>query len=152
MSFLAHTVGLLVLAACLQLLRTRYRSGLRAIPGPFLASFSNLWKVAAVWREDMPAWNMAAHEKYGPVVRIGPNHVSFASPEAFYAIHASRQAFGKVCIWTCFSEPVLEEDERNTFSCFSETIIISMLLAFSRTLSAQLSSRPHIFRHSSKVD
>ncbi|KAI1496396.1 hypothetical protein F5X99DRAFT_400636 [Biscogniauxia marginata] len=38
---------------------------------------------------------MRSHEKYGPVVRIGPSHVSFSSPEVFQVIHASRQAFAR---------------------------------------------------------
>lgn len=96
MGLLATTLAALALIWCLQLLRTRYRPDLRAIPGPVVASFSNLWKLAAVYREDMPGWNARAHARYGPVVRIGPAHVSFSSPAAFHAIHASRQAFAKV--------------------------------------------------------
>lgn len=65
-----------------------------------MASFSNLWKVAAVYYEDMPGWNVNLHKNYGSVVRIGPNHVSFASPAAFQTIHASRVAFAKVIIAT----------------------------------------------------
>ncbi|KAI1389365.1 benzoate 4-monooxygenase cytochrome P450 [Hypoxylon trugodes] len=83
------------LVTCLQLLRTRYQKHLTSIPGPLIASFSNLWKLAAIYDEDMPGWNKNAHKKYGPVVRIGPSHVSFASPRAFHIIHASRQAFAK---------------------------------------------------------
>ena len=88
-------VSILVLS-CLQTLRTRYRRGLTTIPGPFIASISNLWKINAVYKGDMPRRNMAVHQKYGPVVRIGPNHVSFASPQALHTIHSSRQAYAKV--------------------------------------------------------
>lgn len=96
MGLLATALVALALTWCLQLLRTRYRPHLRAIPGPAVASVSNLWKLAAVYREDMPGWNARAHARHGPVVRIGPDHVSFSSPAAFHAIHASRQAFAKV--------------------------------------------------------
>ncbi|KAK6951538.1 hypothetical protein Daesc_006059 [Daldinia eschscholtzii] len=96
MAFVLYALGAVVLIVYLQLLYTRYRKQLSSIPGPFIASFSNLWKLAAVYYEDMPGWNMKVHDKYGPVVRIGPNHVSFASPEAFQVIHATRQAFAKV--------------------------------------------------------
>ncbi|KAI1342698.1 benzoate 4-monooxygenase cytochrome P450 [Xylariaceae sp. FL0016] len=85
----------LVLGIFTQLMRTKHERSLNRIPGPFVASFSNLWKIAAVYHDDMPGWNAAAHKKYGPVVRIGPNHVSFESPEAFQTIHATRQAFFK---------------------------------------------------------
>lgn len=96
MALVSFALAAIVLIVYLQLLYTRYRKQLNSIPGPFVASFSNLWKLAAVYYEDMPGWNMSVHEKYGPVVRIGPNHVSFASPDAFQIIHGSRQAFAKV--------------------------------------------------------
>ncbi|KAI2768408.1 benzoate 4-monooxygenase cytochrome P450 [Daldinia loculata] len=95
MALVSFALAAIVLIVYLQLLYTRYRKQLNSIPGPFVASFSNLWKLAAVYYEDMPGWNMSVHEKYGPVVRIGPNHVSFASPDAFQIIHGSRQAFAK---------------------------------------------------------
>ena len=79
-----------------QMIWTRYSSGLSAIPGPFSASFSNLWKVLAVYKDEMPPRNIAVHRKYGPVVRIGPKHVSFSSPGALQIIHGSRQAYPKV--------------------------------------------------------
>lgn len=85
------TIGLF-----LQCLYTRYRGGLHTIPGPFLASVSNWWKIVAVYRDEMPRRNIEVHRKYGPVVRIGPNHVSFSSPEALQIIHGSRQAYPKV--------------------------------------------------------
>lgn len=86
----------LVLSLFVQLLRTRYKRYLSKIPGPYLASVSNLWKVCAVYQDDMPRKNVEAHEKYGPVVRIGPDHVSFASPEALKTIYTSRPSFAKV--------------------------------------------------------
>lgn len=96
MALSEFVIGALAVAFCLQLLKSKYRPHLKAIPGPFLASFSNLWRVAAVYVEDMPGWAAQAHKKYGQVVRIGPNHISFASPSAFQSIYLSRQAFPKV--------------------------------------------------------
>ncbi|PHH64517.1 hypothetical protein CDD81_4296 [Ophiocordyceps australis] len=87
--------ALCALCLALGLLRTRHRGGLDAIPGPFSASFCNLWKILAVYNNDMPRRNIAVHKKYGPVVRIGPNTVSFSSPEALHTIHGSRQAYPK---------------------------------------------------------
>ncbi|THV48370.1 hypothetical protein BGAL_0252g00020 [Botrytis galanthina] len=49
----------------------------------------------ALYRGIMPQENIAVHAKYGPVVRIGPHHVSFASPEALQIIHGSRNAYPK---------------------------------------------------------
>ncbi|KAI0391871.1 cytochrome P450 oxidoreductase [Xylariaceae sp. FL0594] len=94
-TFLTFFCTLALLATVTQLLRTRQRRHLAIIPGPFVASFCNLWKIAAIYREDMPGWNISAHKRYGPVVRIGPNHVSFSSPEAFQRIYCSRDVFSK---------------------------------------------------------
>lgn len=77
-------------------IRTRYRKGLRQIPGPFVASFSNLWKIQAVWNENMHRENVRVHEDYGPIVRIGPNHVSVADPQSMKAIYGVQNVFRKV--------------------------------------------------------
>ena len=95
MTLITYTVISGLFFCVVQLLRTRYNA-LRRIPGPLVASFSNLWKVKAVYNEEMHTRDIAVHEKYGPVVRIGPNHVSVSSPESFYKVHASRTAFAKV--------------------------------------------------------
>ncbi|KAI1138396.1 benzoate 4-monooxygenase cytochrome P450 [Hypoxylon sp. FL0543] len=92
---MATILVLCALCFTIQIIYTRYGTGLSAIPGPLSASFSNLWKVLAVYRDEMPQRNIAAHRKYGPVVRIGPNHVSFSSPGALQIIHGSRQAYSK---------------------------------------------------------
>ncbi|KAI9036750.1 cytochrome P450 [Aspergillus affinis] len=93
--FIVATILCAVALLLLQLLRTRYNA-LSPIPGPFLASFSNIWKVISIYRQNMHLDNVAAHQRYGPVVRIGPHHVSVSSPEAFSQVHASRSAFPKV--------------------------------------------------------
>lgn len=73
----------------------RYHNGLNAIPGPFLASISSLWKFKTVWCEDMTNRNTELHEKYGPLVRIGPNHISASSAEALHIIHRAKTGFIK---------------------------------------------------------
>lgn len=106
MSFIVSACLCSIALLLLQLLRTRYNA-LRHIPGPFLASFSNAWRVTSVYRQRMHIDNVAAHERYGPVVRIGPHHVSVSSPEAFSIVHASRTAFPKVCSSSCHNPSVL---------------------------------------------
>lgn len=57
-------------------LSTRYRRGLREISGPWLASVSGLdraWSCATGLHMD---YHLRLHEQYGPLVRIGPKHVS----------------------------------------------------------------------------
>ena len=48
-----------------------------------------------VWREDMPRRNTLLHEKFGPLVRIGPNHVSASSAEALQAVHRAKTGLNK---------------------------------------------------------
>ncbi|OQD61524.1 hypothetical protein PENPOL_c016G07209 [Penicillium polonicum] len=109
-------VALCALCLAFQLLRTRYHGGLNAIPGPFSASFCNLWKILAVYNNDMPRRNISVHKKYGPVVRIGPKHVSFSSPEALHIIHGSRQAYPKSDFYNPAAAPFEGSPLLNLFS------------------------------------
>ena len=56
-------------------------------PGPLICALSNMWKLWAVVGERMPEELLKLHEKYGPVVRIGPNDLSFNAPEAVADIY-----------------------------------------------------------------
>lgn len=75
---------------------TRYLTGLSHIPGPFIASISNFWKIRAAWRETMPQENIALHRKYGPLVRIGPNMISVDDPSAISTIYGFKPIWRKV--------------------------------------------------------
>ena len=98
--YLATVLALIVV----YLLRTRYHHGLHKIPGPFLASFTSLWKWDVVRREKMPFVNTKLHEKYGPLVRIGPNHISASSAESIQTVHRSKSGFTKVLtLYSLFS-------------------------------------------------
>lgn len=74
----------------------RYGRGVNSIPGPFLASLTSWWKFFIVWREEWPWQNVALHERYGPLVRIGPYHISAASMEALNAVSVHKKGFKKV--------------------------------------------------------
>ncbi|KAK0493477.1 cytochrome P450 monooxygenase [Armillaria luteobubalina] len=56
--------------------------GLRSYPGPFIAKFSDTWLVYATYKEHRSEVIHDLHMKYGPFVRIAPNHVSVALPDA----------------------------------------------------------------------
>jgi hypothetical protein len=60
-------------------LRQWYR--LRHIPGPFLASFSYLWLGNASWNGKQFEIHRDLGQKYGPLVRIGPNDLSTDDPD-----------------------------------------------------------------------
>jgi hypothetical protein len=88
---------LFLLLITTKLTLTRYRRGLWNLPGPFLASLTSLWRLYIVWREDMPWTSIRLHKKLGPFVRIGPNHVSIALPDAVKVIYGAGSSYNKVC-------------------------------------------------------
>ena len=91
-----HQYSTLIGLLCLYILYVRYRSGLHRIPGPWLASISSIWRFIIVWKQDMPATSIRLHQKYGPLVRIGPYHVSVADPDAVKIIYGADSRYHKV--------------------------------------------------------
>ena len=68
---------------------------LRGIPGPWLAKFSNTWLAFGARCGKKFAWVHWAHEMYGPIVRVGYNHISIAEPEGLHAVYAHGNGFLK---------------------------------------------------------
>ncbi|KIX02762.1 uncharacterized protein Z518_08704 [Rhinocladiella mackenziei CBS 650.93] len=69
---------------------------LSSIPGPFWASFTNLWRAyeteyGAEFRKTLEG----LHKKYGPFVRIGPTTVSISDPSAIPTIYSMHGEFKK---------------------------------------------------------
>ncbi|ROW17642.1 hypothetical protein VPNG_00854 [Cytospora leucostoma] len=93
---LAHPWATALTIVFANIILTKYRSGIRHIPGPFWASFSNFWKLRAVWNQRMHTENVRLHEDYGPIVRIGPNHVSVSDPQSMRSIYGVQNVFPKV--------------------------------------------------------
>ncbi|CAK1357512.1 Pisatin demethylase [Cercospora beticola] len=87
--------GLGLLVAIGIALFSRYHA-LRHIPGPRLASITDLWAAWRVFRGEYYMDVVAElHSKYGPVVRTGPNRVSFASPDAIADIYGTSYVYPK---------------------------------------------------------
>lgn len=90
-----------VLAVILSLLAAklvvnRFGGGLNGIPGPFAASFTDWWRVFIVWGRRPELTHIKLHEKYGPLVRLGPRTVSVGNAEAIKTIYALNAGFVKV--------------------------------------------------------
>ncbi|PMD42183.1 hypothetical protein L207DRAFT_377650, partial [Hyaloscypha variabilis F] len=60
---------------------------LSKIPGPFSAKFSGVWKNVRYFRSTWHTDILELHDKYGPVVRIAPNEVSFVDATALSAVY-----------------------------------------------------------------
>ena len=86
--------AILLLASCLQLLRTYWR--LRHIPGPFWAKITNFQRVYWVKTKKAHLIHQEMHEKYGEFVRFGPNMVSISDPSAIPTVYPMRAGFPKV--------------------------------------------------------
>lgn len=91
------TLLVLFLAFALSyIIRMKYRAGLRNIPGPFLASWSNLDRIVTAARGNQFLSHLRYHEKYGPLVRVGPNHVSFSNADLIPLVYGITSKFYKV--------------------------------------------------------
>lgn len=81
-----------------QVVYYRLFHSLANIPGPFLASFSRLWLLIQTLGGQQHISHLKVHEKYGPIVRVGPNHILLSDPKHgpwYYSLDKSDW-------WYCF--------------------------------------------------
>ncbi|KAI7773787.1 hypothetical protein LA080_009883 [Diaporthe eres] len=64
---------------------------LRAVPGPWANSVSELPAALALITGNQHLYYRSLHDKYGPVVRVSPNELSFVRPEAREEIYGLRK-------------------------------------------------------------
>ncbi|KAK5939217.1 hypothetical protein PMZ80_008520 [Knufia obscura] len=95
------TTTILLLLALRFLIR-RYLSPLRKYPGPFLASGTRLYSLILTARGRTHEDHVALHRKYGSIVRIQPNQLSFSSPEAARQILSPGKGFHKTNFYWVF--------------------------------------------------
>jgi hypothetical protein len=88
-------VGALILAIS-SLFYNRYCNGLNNIPGPFLASLTNVWRVLLVWKRRPEEAHRQLHDRYGEVVRLGPITVSISNWDAVKKIYGLKSGYTKV--------------------------------------------------------
>lgn len=91
-----HWLTVFVVAVASWLIRNRYHNGLNKYPGPFMASLTDWWRFIDVWNRRPERTHIRLHEKYGGVVRLGPNTLSFADPAALKAIYGLNKGYVKV--------------------------------------------------------
>ncbi|RAL02329.1 cytochrome P450 [Aspergillus ibericus CBS 121593] len=86
---------LFLLGTSIYVLYQCFFSPLAPIPGPFLAKLTNWHRVWRTRQRQSHREFIALHRKYGPVVRIAPNHLSVADPTAFREIYKAGGKFIK---------------------------------------------------------
>lgn len=69
---------------------------LRQIPGPFLAAFSNLPRVSWILSNRAHDIHIDLHQKYGKLVRFGPNMISVGDPAEIPNLYSFTGKFKKV--------------------------------------------------------
>lgn len=72
------------------------------IPGPFLATLSDLDRIWSCATGLQMNYHIRLHENYGPLVRIGPNHVSFSDASLIPQVYAITSKFWKSDFYKMF--------------------------------------------------
>lgn len=67
-----------------------------SLPGPFLARFSDLWRLLIVHHGNAQEIQLKLHKSLGNIVRIGPNCVSLSGYDAIQPVYSIRQRLAKV--------------------------------------------------------
>ncbi|KAI1263792.1 cytochrome P450 [Xylariaceae sp. FL1019] len=81
-----------IVARCLHIF---YFHPLAKYPGPRKAALTDAWYAFAWARGKYPLIMYATHRKYGDVVRIGPNKLSFATVQAHHDVYGNKPLFRK---------------------------------------------------------
>lgn len=75
------------------ILYNRFFHSLARFPGPFAASFSNIWKTYYAAIGDYEHVLLALHREHGRIIRIGPNHINVSDASAVKTIYGSGRQF-----------------------------------------------------------
>lgn len=87
-----------LLSAGVWLVKNYFNKGLNKYPGRRFASFTDWWRFYTVWQRKAHLTYLNLHKEAGDVVRLGPNTLSFSSPQAVKDIYGLHKKLGKVSI------------------------------------------------------
>lgn len=111
--------GLLCLFLC-YLIYNKYGKGISHIPGPVIASYTGFWRFWDVARGSAHLTHIRLHQQYGPLVRIGPKHVSVGDPKAINIIYGLKRGFTKTAFYPIQSISWKKRAQMNLFSTRNE--------------------------------
>lgn len=115
---------------------------LASIPGPFLASISRLWIVQRVLQGDMEHTQRALHARYGPLIRIAPNEIACASPDAIKKVYPVQNPLEKTDFYPVWGNKKFSKYPDN-FSNASEKLhserrrIVNSIYSLSNVLQSE---------------
>lgn len=97
MAFHSWLILALIVAVGIGLLPFRHVYRLRRFKGPLLASFTDAWRAYYYYRNTgIPFRDL--HDRFGDIVRVGPNVLSFRDPQAIRDIFGAGKNWDKVRI------------------------------------------------------
>lgn len=103
-------------------IKTRYKSGLSKLPGPFLAKFSNIDRLWSCASGEQMTYHLKLHQRYGPLVRIGPNHVSFSDARLIPQVYSVSSKFYKSDFYSLFDIKTAVGQSPTVFSVRDEKL------------------------------
>ncbi|RYC57620.1 hypothetical protein CHU98_g8576 [Xylaria longipes] len=103
---LPGAVGLIFIYAVGLVIYRVFFHPLAKYPGPFLAKITDAYQLYHAWKGDrhLEFWRM--HERYGKIVRFGPNSLSFNSNSALKDIYGFKANVRKAEFYDAFAHPV----------------------------------------------
>jgi len=121
---------LLVIGGIVQVV-LRLKSPLVKVPGPKYTAFTSLVLKYKEFTHGRTFWIQELHEKYGPVVRLSSNEVSFATADAVREIYMSGgSGYNKTPFYSLFTQ----FGTRTLFSSLPRTEVCQRGRAFSTEL------------------
>ncbi|CAL5867508.1 uncharacterized protein PFLUO_LOCUS1727 [Penicillium psychrofluorescens] len=90
-----HLPGILLLAVIFHLTRNYLTPGASAVPGPFLAKLSHIWRFIDVANGRAERTLYKLHQKHGDYVRLGPNVISIRDLDTLKTIYGINQGYNK---------------------------------------------------------
>ncbi|KAH8784862.1 cytochrome P450 [Hyaloscypha sp. PMI_1271] len=143
------------------LLQNWLKPGLRSIPGPWLAKFSNIWRYhdVAKGRPDVTLYKL--HQKYGDYVRLGPAAVSVKNMQVLKTIYGINSGYAKssfyrvqqqlangkptVTLFTSLDEGFHASIKKPISSAYSMTTLTEFEPFVNRTIQALVTQLDELF-------
>lgn len=99
-----YALAVLIICICVRAGRS-LRSPLSKIPGPEHTKFTAAWLILQEFSSNRRLYIHGLHQQYGPVVRLGPNEISFTSLEAVKEIYTSGgSSYNKTELYNLFMQ------------------------------------------------
>ncbi|KXH35671.1 hypothetical protein CSIM01_05065 [Colletotrichum simmondsii] len=76
---------------------------LARVPGPFLAKFNDFWHAYQLYTNMRHETLCKLHDRYGPLVRLGPSTVSVNTTEGFQKVYSATSPIGKSPFYQSFT-------------------------------------------------